>query len=145
MAVPEKTQEADKFSKHLQRSADQAGEAADAICTSGQPEWMLPDGFVGDPQVNSAAVTEAFSRSQLYDMWSTATDAKDPGTYADIIAITAQQDCLAVAERAFRSRHLSRIRAFSHAAARLKAHSRSGGLFTGFQKAYVSKAIQAGT
>lgn len=134
-----------KLEDHFTTMSDYAKLAAESVTSQKQPGWLVPKGLTGDPASASTAITEAFSRKELYDAWSTATQSSKPGTYADIIVITAQQDCLAVAERAFRNRHLSRVRAYAHAAARLKSQSGDSGVFQGLQKSYLSSTIEAGT
>lgn len=134
-----------KLEDHFTTMSDYALKAAESVTDQKQPGWLLPEGLIGDPATASTEITEAFSREELYTAWTKATDSSSPGTYADIIVITAQQDCLAVAERAFRNRHLSRTRAFVHAAARLKSQSGNSGVFQGLQKSYLSTTIAAGT
>lgn len=69
-----------------------------------------------------------FNREELYEQFrSVVKDADDSGVVGDLIAILFQGDFVASAERAYRARHLSPVRARAHSVARRRGHGHVNG------------------
>jgi hypothetical protein len=89
-------------------------------------------------------MNSAFSRDVLNSMYSAALfDPNTGGTVGDCITAKAQIDWIATMERAFRTRHASRIRCAAHASARRRGHGSTNGIFTGTVLGYVQGMVQA--
>lgn len=99
--------------------------AAAAAALSGAPApWFIPPGVddLSDPE----AITPGFDRRDLSAAYETALTAPD-GTVGGAAGLKLQLDILGAAERAFRLRHASSIRALYHDAARAAGHGHSRG------------------
>jgi hypothetical protein len=117
----------------LARAAVAAANAA-AAQGQGQRRWDGPplvaaDGsaaWTGNPG-DLDDVTQAFDRSCVDRAYQQALLGEPPGTSADCLALRFQADWLAQAERAYRDRHASPVRALAHAAARRRGHGHTAG------------------
>jgi hypothetical protein len=116
-----------RVSRLLADSREQHAELAKSLLESQQRKYMYPPDFPGDPDDDSA-IAAAFDRLTLnQDVVQSYTT--DDGVSGDFTLGVVQIEILAQAERAFRARHVSRIKIMLDAAMRHKAHGNNTGIF----------------
>jgi len=107
--------------------------------------WMYPElnGWTGDPQ-DIPGANQAFDRTmlnQIYDIALTSSGGR--GKVGDCAATKIQVDYIATAERAFRTRHATRIRSMMHAAGRRCGHGEPNkGLYVDSVIPYITGIIK---
>jgi hypothetical protein len=121
------------FSDHLVFLAATAAASVTGARAEGQPVWYRPflRGWSGNP-LDVRGMKAAFDRSSLNALYKAgilqpAYKAKT----ADAAAAKIQIDYIAALERAYRTRHATRIRCVAHNVGRKVGHSNAGGLFLG--------------
>jgi hypothetical protein len=99
---------------------------------SGADGWDQPQKWKGNPLTDiEGPMNEAFDRQEENRFFTDATtDALSPGAVVDIMASQIQVDSIAIRERAFRRRHLSRCRAAALVSSRVAFHAEATGTFT---------------
>lgn len=109
---------------------------------AGQRRWYAPPAsdWTGDP-LDVAGASAAFDREGLNADYKGAL--VDGGTVGDCMAAKLQIDYVAVGERAYRTRHATRIRSAAHAAGRRRAQGSAGGVFVSGVLPYVQGVIAA--
>ena len=129
MAAPKSVADIrDTFNEQLLRMQKLAEDAGKSTRGEGQRQWMTPEkkGWSGDV-LDIKTIGEAFKRDQNHEDFIKALTGN--GVVGDLMVSQLQGEWLAVAERSFRARHMSRPRAAMHAAARLYGHGHAQGLF----------------
>jgi hypothetical protein len=118
------------FYGHLNQLAQQSQAASDAARALVQRKWFMPPPASWNGDLHDlVGMNSAFSRDVLNSMYSAALfDPNTGGTVGDCITAKAQIDWIATMERAFRTRHASRIRCAAHASARRRGQFRPGAL-----------------
>lgn len=126
----------------VQRRMDEAAAISASVTGPGQRVWQYP-GTVAPSDV--PRLGSSFDRTQIDEAYvATLSDASNPGTSADAMALKLQADRLAAEERAFRLRHCSPVRASVHAAARRSGHSSPAGVFGGCLQRYLEDIVREG-
>jgi hypothetical protein len=121
------------FSDHLLYLTGIAAAANGGTRGQNQPLWYRPalHGWSGNP-LDLQTMKYAFDRSSLNALYSDGLMQPANGaTVGDMMAAKVQIDYTAVLERAFRTRHATRIRCTAHATGRKKGHSNANGIFMG--------------
>lgn len=102
--------------------------------------WYRPESLTGD-LTDPDAPTESFSRRAINEEAIEALkDPDDPGTTGDIVAAVTMIDALSVMERAYRNRHMGRIRRLGLVVSRNRGHASSTGVF-GFNAIEYARTI----
>jgi hypothetical protein len=121
------------FTDHLVFLAATAAAAVTGAKARGQPVWYRPflRGWSGNP-LDLKGMKAAFDRSSLNALYKAgllqpAYQAKT----SDALAAKLQIDYTAGLERAYRTRHATRVRCVAHNVGRKVGHSNAGGLFLG--------------
>lgn len=115
--------------KQLTSLSTQAAAEQTARLQGSQAVWMIPElngwsGSVFDLQ----GMAMPFDRSQSNAWFTQATKTPgSPGTSGDLVITTTQIDYLAVMERSFRARYMTRTRAMCHAMGRKSGHGNARG------------------
>jgi hypothetical protein len=121
----------DRFVTVVTWLKDSAETAANALRNTEQRTETTADKneWTGDP-FDLENLGKPFDRTeQNEDMHKVVTARDKLGVIGDLQLITLQGDYLATLERATRLRLSTRCRATAHAAARLRGHGHTGGLF----------------
>ena len=88
-------------------------------------------------------ISLAFCRCKMAEDFKKAvTDVKKPGVSGDLIATQIQGDYLATMERAFRTKHMTRVRCAMHAAARHNGMGHDTGIFKRGLEGYVTGILK---
>lgn len=143
MATPATLKES--FNKQVDRLIERAKDTHKAI-TEAQPEsvkWNYPTDWEGDPVTDLDEMHEPFNRDEANQDFIDAIKTPNTGKSGDLIVSTIQVEYMAIQERAFRLRHLTRVRAAIHAAARMKSHSEKGGLFERNHRGFLERILKA--
>ena len=129
----------------VERFQSVAAQNAKAAFLEEQRAWSLPAprDWTGDPH-DIAGMTGAFDRTDINTNYQECYEHQPPGSTADTIAVKTQLEYVAGAERAFRTRHCSPVRAALHAAARLQGHGHGQGVFLGGVARYIKDMINYG-
>jgi len=108
---------------------------ANAQQCKNQRTWEIPDDFVGDVQDIPNIHKPSFDRTEINTNYLEchSGDADNEAGVGDAGSLKIQLDYVAVAERAFRSRHASHLRCLAHAAARYAGHANDQGAFSSVQ------------
>lgn len=118
---------------------------AAAVTDTAKRAWMRPPTgeWTGDP-MDIEGLNKAFDRTEANTLYDKALHApKAQGKLGDCAATKLQVDYVAVAERAYRTRHASRIRCMVHAAGRLRGHGDPAkGLYTDSVIPYIQDIIK---
>jgi hypothetical protein len=103
--------------------------AAEAAARSrGEPvAWDRPAGWNGDVFDFAGFAPPYAADKATADYLAAVSDPASPGTPGDVVATTTMLDYLAVMERAFRVRHMTRPRAVAHAIGRKAGHGSDTG------------------
>lgn len=128
----------------LKSLQDQAQAEQEARLQGNQAKWMMPpsNNWSGD-LFDVQGIEQAFDRNITNDAFTAAiADPSAPGTTGDLVAASLQVDYLAVMERAFRSRHLTRARAMCHAMGRKTGHGDNKGPLTQAVLEYVRGVVK---
>jgi len=133
----------DVFSDRLDELVLQANEQATVAGSTGRP-WQVPT-ELETSLFNIPVMHEpAFNRDEINTNFEDCTKSADnPGTIGDVSSLMTQCDYVAMEERAFRTRHMSSIRAMAHANARRTGHGQARGVFGGVKK-FAEDLIHAG-
>ena len=138
------------FLEHLLWLAARMREIGLSHTMEGQRRWVIPPyrTFLGDIPAWSGDTTDirgmnqAFERTELNAQYSQSLmDINSPNKTGDMAAAKLQIDYLAAEERAFRTRHMSRIRAVAHNTARKLAHGDARGQYLGVVLPYVPNVL----
>lgn len=109
----------DVFSQQLQLQKDVATSQHTAANGSGQRMWAVLPAFNKDLLDPEAMTDAGFNRDELNTNYTEClADVNNLGTTGDIVSLKQQIDYVAAAERAFRYRHCTPVRALAHSAAR---------------------------
>ena len=122
----------DVFSDLLVRLQAASLVHAKAAISQVQQQWDGPapvGSWSGNP-LELDTLADAFDRDEVNDEYVTCLTSVPPGTTGDVSSLRMQVDYVAGAERAYRTRHCSSIRAAMHAAARRQGHGQDGGVYT---------------
>lgn len=133
------------FYLHLLFTAAQSLDAADGSLLLGQRTWSKPprNGWSGDP-LDVQGMDSAYDRADLNARYGTALlDKAAAGTTGDCAAAKVQIDWLAAKERAYKTRHATRIRCTAHSAARKRGHGDGAGVFLGSVLGFVQTLVSA--
>ena len=108
----------------------QSNNNADAATLNAQRQWMTPtlNGWSGDV-LDVAGMHAPFDRTDMNAAYTEMLSTPGAGKVSDAQAWKMQIDYIAVMERAFRTRHSTRIRAVAHNTARKAGHGNARGLF----------------
>jgi hypothetical protein len=133
------------FYSHLVQLSQQARAASDGSRALTQRRWCIPPlSDWGGNLHDLVGMSSAFSRDSLNSLYEYALlNPQAGGTVGDCAASKTQIDWIATMERAFRTRHASRIRCAAHASARRLGHGNVNGIFTGGIFGYVQGMVQA--
>lgn len=128
MIVPELNED---FVNHMQVLQDTAEANGAATCLDGQRKWYYPplNGWSGNV-TDITGMNDAFARDDLGTQYQAVNTAASGGTIGESMVVKLQNDYIAAAERAFRTRHASSVRCRIHAASRRKGHGNSLGIFS---------------
>lgn len=121
------------FSDHLLYLAGTANAFVKGVRLQGQSSWYrpYPRGWSGNP-LDIKGMQAAFDRSSLNALYKAGLlQPANAATVGDAMAAKLQIDYTATLERAYRTRHASRIRCVAHNSARKKGHGNAGGVFLG--------------
>lgn len=120
----------DVFRTQLEKLAENAKNAHQALLLQEQRKWCKPDlqGWSGDP-FDLDGMSEAFKRDANHEDFLNALKSDDPGAIGDLAVSQLQGDWLAALERAYRRRYASSVRSRMHAAGRLFGHGHDMGPF----------------
>lgn len=135
------------FSDHLLYLAGTAMAAANGTQLSGQAVWYRPflRGWSGNP-LDLKGMQAAFDRSSLNALYQAGLlQPAYKATVGDMMAAKLQIDYTSGLERAFRTRHATRIRCVAHNMARKKGHGHGGGLFLGTVLTHIQNVVSAAT
>jgi hypothetical protein len=132
MAEPTSKAEVRKrFSKQIDANVTTGKETAKSIQNQQQLAQHVVDKneWSGD-LFDLKGIASAFDRKEnAEDMQKITADAGESGVAGDLIATVLQADYLAVQERAFRARHMTRVRATIHRAGRNYGQGHNAGVF----------------
>jgi hypothetical protein len=112
----------------------QLGQNVAARKQGGPATWMFPapvenDGWSGS-LFDLTGIAERFNRDAVTQQFSAAiSDADDSGIVLDLEAGVIQAELLAMLERSFLNRHMSRPRMVAHTLARHASHADGAGTF----------------
>lgn len=135
------------YNEQVVRLRTLADEEQKARIKTDQSAWMIPelkdwDGNLFDWE----GMAEAFKREKANEQFEDAhKEGTAPGVGADSIVTTLQVDYLAIMERAFRARHLSRRpRTIIHAMGRKRGHGHNEGTLTQSALEFIHNTIKQG-
>lgn len=130
------------FSGLIDQLIDNAQTNGDAERNQELMAWFLSDLSLWSGDVLDVdAISDAFDREDVGVLYSEAI--ADDGTVGEAGSTKLQSDYLAMAERAFRIRHMSPIRARAQASARRTAHGDAAGCIARV-RAYAQTLLDAG-
>jgi len=111
----------------------------------GQRTWQIPTDLTTDIRNVPQLHKPSFDRTEINTNY---TEIHKPDNLTagvgDAGSLKVQLDYVAIAERAFRSRHASHIRCLTHTAARYAGHSNEAGVFMAVQN-YAQDLSKAGS
>lgn len=104
--------------------------------------WMIPSPLAETSLFKPEDFGKGFDRSEANADYEEAIHRE--GTMGEAAAARIQVDYAAVQERAFRSRHMTPIRAMVHAAARRAGHGNPAGVHEGVVVQHVADVLRSG-
>lgn len=131
------------FNAVLKSLQEQAADAAEARVTGKPVKWMMPpeSDWSKDLKDTETLATAFAPETVISQFVDGTTDPEKPGSTGDLVVTQAQVDYLAVMERAFRVRHMPRLRLVCHAACRAKRHGDDKGPLIGGVLEYVRSLV----
>lgn len=143
--MPDRAEIDEVFGRQVAALAEaQSTWAAQADAGSGR-DWYRPDPGVDTPPVSpgdSDKVAEAYSLDDLGTKFAAASDPDGEGTTGEVASLRYQIDYLRSLERAYRTRHLTGLRAELLSAARRRGLGASG--TSGTVLRYAQDLLKAG-
>jgi hypothetical protein len=133
------------FLEHIDKFEEVSEAAAKASLLDGQRKWAYPplNGWNGDPQAITD-MNKAFDRNDLNAQYQELIkDKTQEGKIGEVMVTKLQVDYIAAAERAFRTRHCSSVRARLHSAARRRGQGDKKGIFTGGVVLHLQRLLDA--
>jgi hypothetical protein len=134
------------YKKQIDRLAERVGERGEALqgADPGSSKWMTPEGLTGDVvEDTEAELHDPFERDGPNEDYVEAITPETQGSAGDLIVSTMQVDTLAQMERAYRARHITRVRSVAHACGRMRAHGRDGGVWKRSHRGYLETVLRA--
>lgn len=116
----------------------------------GPPAWFDPTvgglstGGAGFSPRDIETLGDGFNRDVANLAYQQAYDPANPAGTGEAMSVKYQVDILAAAERAFRLRHCSVLRASAHATARATGHADPAGVFNDGAIRYAQNLRQSG-
>jgi hypothetical protein len=110
--------------------------------------WYMPQRDAGQGEWSGRlfdieGISQCYSRKEHRETFvDCVKGGKASGRVGDLMVTELQGDWLAAAERAFRARHHTLIRAMTHANARRFGHQHGSGVLLGGQKSYLDWIIR---
>lgn len=98
-----------------------------------QRKWLAPDDWQGDPFNIAEIHKPAFDREAINTNYLELFTTDSKAGAGDAGSLKIQLDYVAIAERAFRSRHASHVRCLAHTAARHAGQAHDAGVFAHVQ------------
>ena len=109
--------------------------------SAGRP-WMVPTTLTTDI-FDIENMSKPFDRSGPNQQYEAEMDKGNASTVATCMGSKVQIDYLGMMERAFRARHASPIRCYTHAASRRKAHGDPQGVHVSGVLEFVTNLMKA--
>jgi len=134
------------FVNNVTNLSTTSGSIGNAASGTTQRVWQTPpaNGWSGNT-ADIAGLVKPFDRSQLVAKYANViADGSDPGTVADLIALSTQIQYVAAMERGYRARIASPIRCLITSLGRRIGHGDPAGIFVGSVQGYVQDVITSG-
>lgn len=133
------------FTDLIAARADQAATAAQAALLLAQRRWFTPGrGLWSGDSFDLPGMSAAFNRARLNADLAAGLAATPPDPQYATTARVLQLEYVAAAERAFRSRRCSSIRARLHAAGRSAGQGHTQGVFKKGTQGYAQNILEQG-
>ena len=133
------------FLDRLEELRTQAASLANSLQGASSRKWQVPeaDGWDGNV-LDLEGISKAYDRQGLNQAYEDLLKGGKGGSVGECAALKLQIDYLAVLERAFRTRHMTSVRARMHAAGRRRGHGNKSGVFTGSIVPHVQNLLKVG-
>jgi hypothetical protein len=144
------------YRNQIDRLAERSAGMSEAVLNTSATNllWNSPPGWQpsddpeapsGNPVTDLEAIHTAFERDEPNQDFVDAISEAGKGSAGDMIVATLQVDSLAAQERAFRLRHLPRVRSSVHAACRMSSHGQDGGIYKRGHRKYLDSIRKLGS